>query len=89
MEKRYVIKGTVRIGDFVRIMMNADDIVQEKNSLNPFEMIKNMQGMTEELQVKAVLLQAPDTITIPYDEWNEHKYKIGDIVKINMTPEFD
>jgi len=92
MKKRCVICLTQRIDDMVRLQIQPEDIVKEKIETG----IKGMMGMVmggdmekvqKRIQRDAILMQAPDMITIPYDEWKKHGYKLDDIVVVTIEPE--
>jgi hypothetical protein len=90
MKIRYVIKGTNRIGDKVRLFLSFDDVVKKSNKMSLLETIgmardmEAMEKMQEEIQQKALLMQQPDCVTISYDEWQQYKYKIDDIIWVEI-----
>jgi len=89
MKQRYVIKGTGRIGDKVRLFLVYDDLVKEKDEnemgmMASLGMLKNLNVIQEEMQQKAILMSQPDTITISYEEWERYKYKIDDVIYVEV-----
>jgi hypothetical protein len=86
-----LIKGTLRIGDKVRLFLMFDDIVKKTNKMSLLETIGTMRDMGEmskmqdEIQQKALLAQQPDCVTIPYEEWQKYQYKVDDIIWIEIT----
>jgi len=91
MKIRYNIKGTTRIGDKVRLFLSFDDVLKKTNKMSLLETIgmardmEAMEKMQEEIQQKALLAQNPDCVTISYDEWKQYKYKIDDIIWVEVT----
>jgi len=90
MKKRYKVLGTRRFGDVVRLIIEQNDIVQEKQGFDPMSLMANpdgMQSQIQKMQNQAMLSQMPDTITISYDEWLGHKYNADDLIWIELNPE--
>jgi hypothetical protein len=87
MRQRYIIKGTIRMGDLVRLLLMKEDIAKPSEKIDLFEMASKAQEIMESQQTKAVLTQQPDTITISYKEWKEYEYKVDDIVWIEVKAE--
>lgn len=93
MKQRMVIRGTLRIGDKVRLFLTFDDVVKKSSKMGLLETIgtfKDMDGMMklqEDIQQKAMLSQQPDCLTISYEEWQRCQYKVDDIVWIEVTPD--
>ena len=88
MKTRYVIKGTFRLSDKVRLFLMFDDVIKEKESAGVMSMLNkvgNMSQLQEDMQQKAMLMQNPDTITIPYEEWKKYEYKVDDIIYVEVT----
>jgi len=90
MKQRMICKGTSRIGDKVRLFLSFDDVVKKSSKvglMDAMAMLGNMENMQEEIQQKALLMQQPDCVTIPYSEWQQYQYKIDDIIWIEVTSE--
>jgi len=90
MKKRYRVLGTRRFGDVVRLIIEPNDLVQEKQDFNPMEIIGNpdgLQSQIQKMQNQAMLQGMTDTITISYIEWQEHKYNADDLIWIELNPE--
>lgn len=87
MRIRYIIKGTVRIDDMVRMTLGKEELVKKKDDFDPMSMVGNFQGLTQKLQSHAMLMAQPDMITIPYEEWKKHEYKIDDIIVVDIEGE--
>lgn len=90
MKKRYKVLGTRRFGDVVRLIIEPNNLVQEKQGFNPMEIMENpdgIQAQIQKMQNQAMLVGMPDTITISYEEWLECKYKTDDIIWIELYPE--
>ena len=85
------IKGTLRVGDKVRLFLMFDDIVKKSSKMSLLETIGTMRDMGEmskmqdEIQQKALLAQQPDCVTIPYEDWQKYQYKVDDIIWIEIT----
>ena len=86
MKMRFQVTGVTRLNDMVRIFLDRQDLIQEKEP-GLLDMVKNMEGMQIKMQQKAVLTQAPDVITIPFTEYERKLYKIGDYVWIDFDVE--
>lgn len=88
MKVRYKICGTHRLGDKVRLFLKFDSPVEEKtDSGGMFETMKkigNLGQLQEDIQIKAVLAQQPDVVTIDYVEWKKFEYKVDDVVWIEV-----
>jgi len=87
MKQRYMIKGTIRMGEFVRLLLTKEELAKPSEKVGIMEMASNIHHVMETQQTKAIMIQQPDTITISYDEWKEHVYKVDDIVWIDINPE--
>ena len=89
MKERYKICGTHRLGDKVRLFLQFDSLVKEKKEsgglLDTAKMLGNLSQLQEDIQVKAQLMQQPDVITIPYEEWKKYEYKVDDVVFVEVT----
>ena len=89
MKERYRICGTHRLGDKVRLFLQFDSLVKEKKEsggiFDAAKMLGNLGQLQEEIQAKAQLMQNPDAITIPYEEWKKYEYKVDDIVYVEVT----
>ena len=87
MKQRYVIIGTRRFGDNVRLNLKKQEVVEKVEELDVFSIASNPQRMINKMETKALLSQQPDTITISYEEWDLYKYKIDDVIIVNVEPE--
>jgi len=88
MKRRYNIVGTTKINDIVRLSLKPEDLVTEKQEeMGIMQMAKNITAVQQKMQKEAMLNQMPDVVSIPYDEYLEHQYKIDDIVWIEVSPE--
>lgn len=85
MKRRYQIIKTERMEDKVRLSLRPDDFVKEKQP-GILEMATNLNGVINMMKQDAVLSQMPDLITIPYEEWKKHEYKIDDHVFVDLMP---
>lgn len=87
MKTRYIVIGTHKLGDKVRLFLMFDSLIQEKSNGGIFDIMKmagNMENIQKEIQIKATLMQSPDVITISYEEWQKQQYKVDDIVWIEV-----
>jgi len=92
MKRRCVVCLTQRIGDLVRIQIQPAEIIKEKKEMGLKDIMGmamggDMEKMQKKLQQEAVLMQSPDLITIPYDEWKKYGYKLDDIVIVTLEQE--
>lgn len=87
MQQRYVIIGTRRHAENVRLFLSKQEIVDNKESFDVFGMASNPEAFMNKMEQKAILSQQPDTVTITYEEWLKYKYKIDDTVIIDVKPE--
>jgi len=87
MKQRYIVKGTIRMGNLVRLMLLKEDLIQTPEKMGIFEMASKAQEVMEMQQVKAVLFQQPDTVTIPYEEWKKYEYKVDDVIWLEIKSE--
>ena len=95
MKGRYVICLTQRLDDIVRMQIRPEEIVTEKTTLGLLEMAKmsmggggkDMEKIQKKMQREAILMQNPDIITISYDEWKKHDYKLDDVVIVTLESE--
>jgi hypothetical protein len=91
MKQTMKIKGTLRIGDKVRLFLMFDDVVKKSSKMSLMETIGMardigaMEKMQEEIQQQALLMQQPDCVTIPYEDWKKYQYKVDDIIWIEIT----
>lgn len=87
MNQRYVIKGTIRMGELVRLLLMKEDVARPVEKMGMLEMATKAQEIIESQQTKAILTQSPDTITISYDEWKKYEYKVDDIIWVDVKAE--
>lgn len=87
MKMRYIIKGTIRMGELVRLLLLKEDVVKKSGKMSILEMASNAQQVIQDQQMQAILTQQPDTVTISHEEWEKHQYKVDDIVWVDITPE--
>jgi len=90
MDIRYKVKGTQEVGEYVRILLRPEALVEKKETFNP--MANPDKGLDfgkimQQAQNMAVKTMTDDVITIPINEYNKYKYKIGDIVLLNLKTE--
>ena len=88
MNQRYVIVGTNRLGDYVRLSLKREDIVKEKKQIDVMSVLSGGLGdIQQNIQVDAVMSQQPDLITISFEEWERNEYKINDIIEVKIMEE--
>jgi len=80
------------LDDQVKINIKQEELVQAKETFNPFEKIGSdegfdMMGMLEKTQKMATKLINQDSITVPYEEWKQNKINVDDIVVIDVNKE--
>ena len=85
MKLRYRVKGTQHQGDSVRLLLQREDLIDTSPQLSMEDMIGNPNKMIQNLQ--QTLLGGADTLSIPYSEWKDQKFKIDDIIVVDITPE--
>jgi len=87
MKQRYVVLGTRRYNDTVRLFLRRDDMVQSKKENDIFSSIlSNPEGYINQMKEDAILTQQPDTITISYEDWKKNEYKVDDVIFIDIEP---
>ena len=88
MNQRYVIMGTSRLGEYVRLSLKREDIVKEKKQIDVMSVLSGGLGdIQSNIQTDAVMSQQPDLITISFKEWEQHEYKINDIIEVKIMEE--
>lgn len=91
MKVRYKIVGTQIVADYVKLTLQQNEAVGEKNVFDPTEMVTgkgiDFQGMLNKTQNMVMKTSNLDTVTIPYEEWEKFEYKIGDIVTVELKSE--
>ena len=92
MEIRYKVTGTNIMGDMVKINLQRSDLVQEKESFNPFESMTEGKELDLEMLMKktqnmAVKMSINDSITVSYDEWKKQKINVDDIILVEVSKE--
>ena len=78
----YIIDGVIREGDYVKLVLNGENVVKEKPSL--MNMIGNLDKLQQNMTYQTKRVQDPDQIRVPYEHWSKHKYNIGDTLKISI-----
>jgi len=86
MNKKYQIIRTEKIDDKVRLSLKPESLIRKKQP-GMMEMVMNPQELMNNMKQEAVFSQCPDLITIPYEEWKKHQYKLDDFVLVNLEPE--
>ena len=88
MKVPYQITGTTRLVNYVRIFLDRQSPIKEKQGVDVFGALKDFNkvvgGMQQQMQQEAILAQQPDVITIPFNEWEKKHYKIGDYIWIDF-----
>jgi hypothetical protein len=84
MKQRFVILGTRRYNDCVRLFLQRQDVVEKKETVNMFEIAENPKEYMMKMEQKAIFTQQPDMITIPHDEWKKHEFKTDDVIFIDI-----
>ena len=90
MKLRYKVLGTQMVGDFVRLLLKPDNAIEEKEVFNPMEMAEkglDFSNLMQQAEKMAIRTATQDHITIPYDEWKKHEFKINDIILIEVSTE--
>lgn len=92
MKIRYEVKAVHHIGDEVKILLQKNSVVEEKELLNPFEMIDSEKGldmgdMMQKMQNMTLKMTNQDSITVPYDEWQKDKIQVDDIIVVDAKKE--
>ena len=93
MQVRYKVKSTAIHGDIVKIILQRDDIVQEKDTFNPFDITKmgkegiDFEQIMKQSQKLAIKMTNEDSITVPYEEWKKNKIKTDDFITIDVNKE--
>jgi hypothetical protein len=90
MKQRYVVCATFRLDDVVRLSLQPASLVKEKKEVNLGSMMgiaMNMDKFQKQMQRDATLMQQPDLVSIPYEEWKKHEYKIDDIIILSAEGE--
>lgn len=87
MKMRCRVRGTLEIGDNVRLTLEPSEAVQEKEEMGTMKILSNPMGLMNKMKTDAIMQGQPDIITIPKEEWEKHKWQIDDIVVIEIKPE--
>lgn len=90
MKLRYKVLGTQMVGEYVRLILRPDNIVEQKEVFNPMEMAKeglNFGKLMKQAEKMAVKTSTQDNITIPYKEWEKYKFKINDVICLEASTE--
>jgi len=90
MKMRYKVLGTQKVGDFVRILLRNDNPIEEKETFNPFEMAEqglDFSKLMQQAEKMAIKTSNQDTITIPFEEWKKHEFKIDDFLWLEVSIE--
>jgi len=74
------------LNNLVRLFLDRQDLIKEQEP-GIMGALADMEGMQLRMQQKAVMMQQPDVVSIPFEEWEKKQYKIGDYVWIDITGE--
>lgn len=84
MKMNYEIIGTNKEGDRIRLNIQPVEPVQEKQSMT--KILSDPMAYVEGMKMDALRRGRPESISVPYEYWEEHKWKIGDIISIGVEP---
>jgi len=82
MKTMYMITGTRKEGDRVRLYLKLAEIV--KKELDPTSIMTNISRYVEDMKLDALRSNQPESVTVPINEWNERKWNIDDTVFIEV-----
>lgn len=84
MKQIYEVTGIRRIGDKVNLRIKEHKAIEQKPSTQ--DMMNNALGFIEKMKIDAINNNNPEMVSVPYDEWTEYKWNIGDLISINVEP---
>jgi len=84
MQGKFVIVSTQRIGEKVRLIIKPFEALAERKSDGFIGMLSNPTGLLDTMKEDAIFAQQPDIVTISYEEWTKHQYKIDDIIIVSV-----
>lgn len=84
MQGKFVIISTQRLGGRVRLVIKPFEAAAEKPTGGVMGMLANPTGLLDSMKEDAIFAQQPDIVTISYEEWTKHQYKIDDIITISV-----
>jgi len=93
MKLRYKVISTSRIGDYIKIVIQQEAAVEEKENFNPLEIAKSEDGgfdmaqMVDNLTNVTTKMLNKDTITVSYEDWQKDKINIDDIITLDVNKE--
>jgi len=93
MKLRYKVISTSRIGDYIKIVIQQEAAVEEKENFNPLEIAKSEDGgfdmaqMVGNLTNMTTKMLNKDTITVSYEDWQKDKINIDDIITLDVNKE--
>lgn len=82
MKSTYRVKGVYEEGDKVKLVLDGS-IIKEGN-LNPLEAMQNIAQFQEKMTYSTKQIQDPDQIRISKEEYDKHKWILGDIITIEI-----
>ena len=81
MECLYEIKGVNTIGDRIRLVIQPCEI---KKQISTVKALSNITEFMDNMKQEANIINNPDRISIPIDEWKQYKLNIGDIITVRV-----
>jgi len=81
MECLYEIIGNNVLGNKVRLTVKP---FEKKQKLDPMGALGNIGGFLSDMKNEASMMNNPDVISIPLDEWKKHRLNIGDVITIKI-----
>lgn len=83
MKTMYEITGTRKEGDRVRLYLKLAETV--KKEIDATSIMSNIGKYMEDMKLDALRSNQPESVTVPVEEWNMHKWNINDTVFIEVT----
>lgn len=84
MIRTYEITGVRKVGDKVNLRLKEHKAVEQKETTQ--DILQNALGYVEKMKIDAINTSSPEMIAIPYDEWKNYKWNIGDLVTVDVQP---
>ena len=81
MECLYEIKGVNVLGDRIRLQISP---YEKRKKLSAMDAVSDISGFIGNMKTEASIMNNPDLISIPVDEWKKHKLTIGDILTVKI-----
>lgn len=86
-KRRYRIKGFRDDNIKIRVLLEPEDLVKQRKHMGLDQIMTNPMAVAEQMMKQGMTQMINDSFSISREEYESHKYLVGEIVIITMERE--